>query len=115
MKNYADLEVFQRSKKLYPQVYAMVRAWRDIDQRELGSQIVRAANSIHANIAEGFGKSPAEFKRYLATALGSCDELRSHLSDAHAVKLLSSKDMQMYLDEYTIVGKQLNKLRQVWK
>ena len=115
MKNYADLDVFQRSKKLYPLVYAQVRTWRDIDQRELGSQIVRAANSIHANIAEGFGKSPAEFKRYLAMSLGSCDELLSHLSDAQAVGLLSQEEMQTFADEYIIVGKQLNKLRQAWR
>ena len=115
MRNYADLNVFQRSKKLYPLVYARVRAWRDIDQRELGSQIVRAANSIHANIAEGFGKSPAEFKRYLAMSLGSCDELISHLSDAQAVGLLSQEEVKTLSDEYIIVGKQLNKLRQAWR
>jgi|SRR3989344_4476003 len=115
MRNYADLDVFQRSKKLYPLVYARVRTWKDIDQRELGSQIVRAANSIHANIAEGFAKSPAEFKRYLAMSLGSCDELLSHLSDAQAVGLLSREEVKTFSDEYNIVGKQLNKLRQAWK
>ena len=85
MSNFRNLEVYQRAQKLFPRIYKMVRSWNQVDQRELGSQMIRAANSIHANIAEGYGKSPNEFKRYLTTAIGSCDELVSHLTDASNV------------------------------
>ena len=85
MKSFRDLEVYQRASTLFPKIYKMVRSWSTINQRELGSQIIRAANSIHADIAEGFGKTPADFKRYLGNSLGSCDELVSHLTDANNV------------------------------
>src|SRR3989344_9477635 len=109
--NYEDLEVYQRASALFPKIYKLVRSWKEIDQRELGSQMIRAANSIHANIAEGFGKSKAEFRRYLGTALGSCDEIASHLKDAHNVGLIDKSAVQELLSEYEVVGKQLTKLK----
>jgi four helix bundle protein len=115
MKNFKDLEVYQHASSLFPKVYRLVRSWNMADQRELGSQIIRAANSIHANIAEGYSKSPLEFKRYLAIAIASCDELASHIEDAFNVGLLQEVQRAELLAEYTIVGKQLTKLKQIWK
>lgn len=115
MQNFRDLEVYRRSQALFPKIYRLVRGWRPLDQRELGSQMIRAANSIHANIAEGCGKSPVDFKRYITTAIGSCDELVSHLNDAQNVGLVSAKVMKEFMAEYTIVGKQLTRLKQKWK
>ena len=115
MKSYHDLDVYQRAQKLFPVVYKLVRTWPQIDQRELGSQMIRAANSIHANIAEGYGKTPNDFKRYLGTAIGSCDELISHLTDAHNVGLADDETRDHLLAEYIIIGKQMNKLKQNWK
>ena len=114
MKNYRDLEAYQRASSLFPQIYRLVRSWKPLDQRELGSQVIRAANSIHANIAEGFGKTPADFKRYIAIAIGSCDELRSHINDARNIELIDSKSAEALLREYDIVGKQLMRLKQAW-
>ncbi|MBI2046528.1 MAG: four helix bundle protein [Parcubacteria group bacterium] len=115
MKNYQSLDVYQRAQKLFPMVYRQVRKWRALDQKELGSQMIRAANSIHSNIAEGYGKTPNDFKRYLAIAIGSCDELTSHIHDAHHVGLIDNNEKDYLVSEYTIVGKQLTKLKQAWK
>jgi len=93
----------------------MVRGWKVTDQRELGSQLIRASNSIHANIAEGYGKSPQGFKRYLDLSLGSCDEVCSHLTDALNVGLISQESYNEFITKYEIVGKQLTKLKQNWK
>ena len=112
VKNFSDLDVYKRSSSLFPKVYRIVRSWSKDDQRELGSQLIRAANSIHANIAEGFGKSPRDFARYVGTALGSCDEVRSHLTDASHVGLIDKETENHLIGEYEIVGKQLTKLRQ---
>lgn len=51
MASFQELEVYQRAQELFPKVYALVRRWDRLDQREMRSQIIRAANSIHANIA----------------------------------------------------------------
>ncbi|MBM3261609.1 four helix bundle protein [Candidatus Kaiserbacteria bacterium] len=115
MRSYQDLDVYQRASTLFPRVYKMVRTWTIADQRELGSQIIRAANSIHANIAEGWGKTAPDFRRYLGNSLGSCDELRSHFNDAFNVGLMTEVDHKELIGEYGIVGKQLNKLKQNWR
>jgi len=115
IKSYKDILAYQNSKKLFPIVYKIVRTWSYLDQKELGSQIIRAANSIHANIAEGYGKSVNDFKRYLNNALGSCDELLSHLEDASNVNLIISDVYERLRDDYTIIGKQIYNLRKNWK
>ena len=115
MKSFRDLEVYQRASKLFPKIYKTVRSWNLNDQREIGSQLIRAANSIHANIAEGFGKTPADFKRYSGNSLGSCDELVSYLTDAHNIGIIVKDMFDELIAEYAIVGKQLNKLKQNWK
>jgi four helix bundle protein len=112
--NYNTLDVYKLASMLFPEVYRLVRTWDWIDQRELGSQMIRAANSIHANVAEGSNKSAQEFKRYLTTAIGSCDELISHITDAGNVQLIDTAQKQRLLDQYTIVGKQLMQLRKNW-
>lgn len=112
MGSYRDLEVYQRAQALFPKVYALVRKWNQQDQREMGSQIIRSANSVHTNIAEGHGKSRIEFGRYLGIAIGSCDELRSHLKDVANIGLMDSKVCEELVSEYEIVGKQLMRLKQ---
>ena len=112
MKDFSKLDVYKRSSALFPKVYRIVRLWSKDDQRELGSQLIRAANSIHANIAEGFSKSPRDFARYINIALGSCDETRSHLADAFSVGLIDCEIEKNLISDYEIVGKQLTKLRQ---
>ena len=115
MQNFKGLDVYKRASELFPKVYRIVRSWNQLDQRELGSQIIRAANSIHANIAEGYSKTPNDFKRYLASAIGSCDELVSHLKDARNIGLLKEEIYTSFIAEYEIVGKQLTRLKQQWK
>ncbi len=115
VNNYENLEVYTRAHRLFPKIYRMVRTWNVVDQRELGSQIIRAANSVHANIAEGYNKTPADFKRYINNAIGSCDELTSHLRDAGNIGLIEREMEKFFVREYIIVGKQLTRLKQNWK
>jgi four helix bundle protein len=57
----------------------------------LKSQILRAAASIPANIAEGCGKrTDAELARYSEIALGSTTELDNHLLFARDARVLAA-------------------------
>lgn len=80
-------------------------------------QLKRAGKSISAQIAEGFSKraSELEFKRYLAIALGSSDEVISHLrAIAIAVpRLLESA--KVIAEKYKVLSKRINKLHSVWR
>ena len=57
----------------------------------LRSQLLRAANSISSNIAEGAGKrTDGEFARYLDIALGSAREVDNQLMLARALQCVDS-------------------------
>ena len=112
MGTFSNLDVYKRSNALFPKIYKIVRMWSKDDQKEIGSQLIRSSNSIHANIAEGSSKSKKDFARYISMAIGSCDETRSHIVDVSNVGLISPDLRKELLNEYEIVGKQLTKLKQ---
>ncbi len=79
VETFEDLDVFQRAYRISLEVHRKSLAFPTIEQRAMADQVRRASKSICANIAEGFakqGRSAAEFKRYLAMATGSSDEMR---------------------------------------
>lgn len=58
----------------------------------LRNQAVRAANSVSANVAEGCARpSRAEFLRFVGIAIGSANELESHLGLARRARILSAE------------------------
>jgi four helix bundle protein len=78
-KSFEDLAVFKLAYRLSLEIHRASLDFPAIEQRALAEQIRRASKSICANLAEGFGKqvaSPPEFKRFLAMAIGSADEMR---------------------------------------
>jgi four helix bundle protein len=73
----------------------------------LKSQILRAAASIPANIAEGCGKrTDAELARYTEIALGSTTELDNHLLFARDTRVLA-------LDKYAELEPRIVELRKM--
>ncbi len=54
MKNYKELEVWQKAKNLAVELYKGTETFPRSEQ--FGSQIRRAATSVAANIAEGWGR-----------------------------------------------------------
>src|SRR5271166_452729 len=72
-----DLEVFRRAYRLSLEIHKSSLALPRIEQFALADQLRRSSKSICANLAEGFAKqsySAAEYRRYLAVAIGSSDE-----------------------------------------
>ncbi len=51
---------------------------------------------------------------YLTRALGSCNETKSHIEDAINIELLDQVAGRNLIDEYTVVGKQIYRLREKW-
>ena len=91
MKNFRDLQVWQKSHQLTLLLYNTTRTFPEDEKYGLVSQIKRSAASIAANIAEGCGKNgDAELGRYLQIAMGSASELEYHLLLAHDLKLVEA-------------------------
>ncbi len=98
---FKDLVAWQKAYQLALDIY---RATSDFPSREmfgLTSQMQRAAISVPANIAEGYGRGMGrDFVRFLAIARGSLSEVETYL--------LMAKDLG-YLDTTTYSN--LNKTR----
>jgi putative transposase len=53
--DFENLRVFQMAERLADEVWEIVKPWDGFAKRTVGQQIVRAADSVGANIAEGAG------------------------------------------------------------
>jgi four helix bundle protein len=74
--NYRDLLVWQRSMDLVEKIYRTTEGLPERERWGLISQMCRAAVSVPANIAEGYGRqSTGDYRHFLSIARGSLSEL----------------------------------------
>ena len=52
-----DLDIYQWALEIGEYVWNVVEKWEYFSKRTVGKQFVEAADSISANIAEGYGRS----------------------------------------------------------
>ena len=77
MRDLSKVEVLQNAKRLVRLVYRLAERLPDRERFGLRSQMERAAVSVAANIAEGYGRgSPGDLERFLRIASGSAAELQ---------------------------------------
>jgi four helix bundle protein len=94
--NFEHLRVYQVSEVLADSIWRMVQNWPDFAKRTIGSQMVRAADSIGANIAEGSGRgSYADNRRFVRIARGSLYEVRHWLRRAYCRNLLTEAETEL--------------------
>jgi hypothetical protein len=76
-RSFHDLRVWQKAHEFVLAVYRYSESFPEREKFGLAHQLRRAAVSVPANIAEGFGKrSLAEKARFLNIAEGSVEECR---------------------------------------
>ena len=86
VRSYRDLLVWQRAMDVAVAVYDLTRSYPQDELFGLTSQSRRAASSIAANIAEGYGRaSKLSYLHFLKIARGSLKELETHLMLAERV------------------------------
>src|ERR1044072_5632322 len=90
--NFENLRIYQLSEKLADQVWESVSRWDAFPRQTVGIQLVRAVDSIGANIAEGSGRgSSVDYRRFLRISRGSLYETLHWLRRAYVRKLLIAK------------------------
>lgn len=108
MRNYEDLEVWQRAHILTINVYRATERFPRSETFGLTSQIRRASSSIGANLAEGCGRwGDVELARFTQIASGSASELQNHLRLAKDLEMLSAPEYGRLLRELTSVRQML--------
>ena len=111
IQNYKELDVWQKSVAFTTELYEITSEFPDTERYGLTSQIRRAATSIAANIAEGWGRgSTGEYIQFLTVARGSLMELETHLIVACNLHLLSTDELGAVSKQIEDVGKMLNRL-----
>lgn len=90
---FKNLIVYQKSKELVKQVYALLKQFPDDERFALCGQMRRAAISIPSNIVEGMARlSTKDQSHFLNIAYGSLMELYAQLDIAHDLGYLSENE-----------------------
>src|SRR5215207_7766238 len=90
VQSFEQLTVYRLAEGLADVVWEISSAFKPFARDTAGKQLVRAADSIGANIAEGFGRgSYADNKRFIRIARGSLYETQHHLRRCYRRNLLN--------------------------
>jgi four helix bundle protein len=89
---FENLEVYRLSEVVADEVWEMVNRWRNLAKDTVGKQLIRSADSIGANIAEGEGRFHYKDNcRFIRIARGSLNETRHWLRRAYKRRLLTQQ------------------------
>ena len=108
VKSYRDLTVWQDAMDMAESLYRVTSSYPKEETYGLSSQIRRAAVSIAANIAEGYGRERTQpFIQFLRQSQGSLKELETHLLLSERVGYLSGDAAAPLLTQCESLGKRL--------
>lgn len=92
--DFEKLRVYQLSERLADNVWSVVFNWNSFARETVGKQLVRAADSVGANISEGAGRGRfLDNKRFVRIARGSLNETKHWLRRAYRRNLLTEKQV----------------------
>jgi len=93
-RDHTQLDVWKLSDELRSEIYRLAALKQLRTAPDLTRQLTRAAESVCANIAEGFSRYlPGDFARFLRIARGSHSEIIEHLTSAVRRELLTEKEI----------------------
>jgi len=97
-----SLRIYNASVEIATEIYHTVNKWDRFDKNTMGSQIVRAADSVSNNIAEGYTRvSTADRLNFFVYGESSLQEVRAQLSNS-LKRFLISEDQFKNLDAQCI-------------
>lgn len=104
-----ELQVYTLSMEMAEKVWNIVIEWDYFTKDTIGKQLVKAADSIAANLSEGFGryhfKENVNFSYY---SRGSLSETRTWLTKAHNRKLIRDDEFELFINDIDKIGVKLN-------
>ncbi len=111
VRSYKDLLVWQKAMDVAASTYELTRSYPRDELFGLTSQSRRAASSVPANIAEGYGRdSRPTFIQFLRIAQGSLKELETHLLLAERVEVVQATKTRRLLEDLDELGRMLRGL-----
>jgi four helix bundle protein len=109
--SFRDLDAYRLSAALARDLRSAIGGWPPFDRWSIGIQLVRAAGSVGANIAEGSGRwHRADQRQFLRTARGSLYETEHWIGLAQEADLLGPE----WTDRADNAARALNGLIKKW-
>ena len=106
---FEELEVYRVAERIADAVWQLVLKWDILAKDTVGKQLIRAADSIGANIAEGAGRgSFQDNRRFVRIARGSLNETKHFLRRAYRRNLLTSAQVDSLKPLIEQLPKRLN-------
>ncbi len=104
-----ELNVYNDAMAIGDEVWNIVEKWDYFAKNTVGQQLVRAIDSVAANLSEGFGryhfKEKLKFSYY---SRGSLYESKTWIQKASNRNLISAEDASHFLNFIEDLGKRLN-------
>jgi len=91
---FENLRVYNLAEEIEDLIWEIVGKWDYFAKDTIGKQMVNSADSVGANIAEGYGRgSHADNRRFAKISRGSLFEVKHWLRRAYKRKLLSEEEI----------------------
>ncbi len=93
------LEVYNLAESFSDESWEIVLTWNYFNKDTIGKQLVRSADSISANIAEGYGRYfYKESKQFYFYSRGSIQETKAWLSKCLRRKLIATETCERLIE-----------------
>jgi len=107
--NLDDLEVYQLAESFSDEIWFLVSEWDYFAKDTVGKQIVRSADSIGANIAEGYGRYHyKENRNFCYFSRGSIIETKGWLRKSKIRKLITVEQFDILFEKLQTIHLKLN-------
>ncbi len=104
-----ELIVYKMSMEVGEEVWDIVIKWDYFFKDTIGKQLVRAVDSVAANLSEGFGRYHfKEAKNFSYYSRGSLYETKTWLTKSHNRKLISDDTFENFIKQINTIGIKLN-------
>ena len=108
--NLNDLHVYQLAMEIADEIWNIVEKWDPFSKWTTGKQLVDAADSIAANISEGYGRySYKENRQFQYYSRGSQSETITWLTKAKTRNLITEEKFNQLQIKMEELGKRHNK------
>ena len=107
--NLEELQVYQKAMETGEQIWKIVMQWDYFSKDTIGKQLVKAIDSVAANLSEGFGRYfYKEEKQFCYYSRGSLFESKTWITKAHNRNLIEDTIFKNLVKEINRIGIILN-------
>jgi four helix bundle protein len=104
-----DLEIYREAMGIGEEIWSIVTRWDFFAKDTVGKQIVRAADSVAANLAEGYGRFHyKENQKFCYYSRGSAEETQTWLEKAARRDLVERESARTLYDRIETLKKRIN-------